>query len=45
MALKIKPQDNRSNQSNANKGTFGTNRQYNQVQGNKGAQKNPNRKG
>lgn len=29
---------------NANKGTNGVNRQYSQVQGNRGAQMNPNKK-
>ena len=40
----MKPADNKANQSNANKGSNGTNRQYDQVQGNRGKQKNPNRK-
>ncbi|WP_199915598.1 hypothetical protein [Saccharobesus litoralis] len=35
---KIKPQDNSSNMKNANLGTKGTNRQYDQVQGNRGKQ-------
>jgi hypothetical protein len=30
---------------NANKGTSGTNRQYDQNQGNRGKQKNPNQNG
>ena len=34
MAKKITPQQNQSNQQNANKGTSGTNKQYSQVQGN-----------
>ena len=38
MTKKIKPQDNSSNQQNANKGTAGTNRQYDQAQGNRGKQ-------
>jgi len=42
MAKKITPQQNQSNQQNANKGTGGTNKQYSQVQGNKGKQLNPN---
>lgn len=42
MAKKITPQQNQSNQQNANKGTSGTNKQYSQVQGNKGKQLNPN---
>ena len=44
MAKKIKPQDNESNMLNANLGTDGTNLQYDQVQGNRGKQKNPNQK-
>lgn len=44
MAKQITPQDNASNISNANKGTSGTNLQYDQNQGNRGAQINPNRK-
>ncbi len=39
---KIKPQDNSANQQNANKGSNGTNRQYDQNQGNRGKQLNPN---
>jgi len=35
---KIDPKDNSSNQQNANKGTPGTNRQYDQVQGNRSKQ-------
>lgn len=38
----ISPQNNSANQQNANKGTNGTNRQYSQAQGNRGAQLNPN---
>ncbi|MGB2742813.1 MAG: hypothetical protein WBC60_19895 [Cognaticolwellia sp.] len=38
MTNKIKPQDNAANQVNANKGTAGTNRQYDQAQGNRGKQ-------
>jgi hypothetical protein len=38
MADKIKPQDNSSNQQNANKGTSGTNPQYDKGQGNRGKQ-------
>ena len=45
MSKKINPKDNNSNQKNANKGTSGTNKQYDQVQGNKGKQKNPTWKG
>ena len=36
MAEKIKPADNSANQQNANKGTAGTNKQYDQAQGNRG---------
>jgi hypothetical protein len=39
---KIKPSDNRANQPNPNKGTSGTNKQYDKAQGNRGKQKNPN---
>lgn len=39
---KIKPADNKANQNNSNKGTAGTNRQYDQTQGNRGKQLNPN---
>jgi hypothetical protein len=38
MSGKIAPKDNSSNMKNANKGTPGTNRQYDQVQGNRGKQ-------
>lgn len=38
----IKPKDNRANQRNPNKGTSGTNRQYDKNQGNRGKQRNPN---
>jgi len=41
----ISPKNNFSNMRNANKGTAGTNKQYSQVQGNKGKQMNPNQKG
>ena len=41
-AQKITPADNQSNQPNPNKGTDGTNRQYDQAQGNRGKQMNPN---
>lgn len=40
----IKPADNESNMSNPNKGSDGTNTQYDQNQGNRGKQLNPNRK-
>ena len=42
MSNKIKPQDNSANQRNANKGSNGTNRQYDQAEGNRGKQLNPN---
>lgn len=38
MSKKIKPQDNQANMPNSNKGTSGTNRQHDQVQGNRGKQ-------
>lgn len=41
----ITPVNNAANMQNANKGTPGVNRQYAQVQGNRGAHLNPNRKG
>lgn len=44
MSKKIKPEDNRSNQLNPNHGTDGTNKQYDQNQGNRGKQLNPNEK-
>ena len=40
MANKIKPQDNTSNMKNSNKGTKGTNRQYDQRMGHRGKQMN-----
>lgn len=42
MTKKIKPEDNSSNIENANKGTPGTNRQYDQNQGNRGKQLDEN---
>jgi hypothetical protein len=42
MTKKIKPQDNSSNMKNRNKGTDGTNLQYDKAQGNKGKLQNPN---
>ena len=36
--------NNAANMQNANKGSSGTNRQYDQNQGNRGKQMNPNRK-
>lgn len=44
MSKTIKPQDNAANIKNANKGTSGTNKQYDKSQGNRGEQLNPNRK-
>lgn len=43
--MSTKPADNQSNQLNANKGTSGTNLQYDKVQGNRGAQMNPQQGG
>ncbi|WP_165794517.1 hypothetical protein [Kinneretia aquatilis] len=40
----ITPQNNAANISNPNKGSPGTNRQYDQSQGHRGTQLNPNRK-
>ena len=45
MTKKITPQDNAANINNPNKGTLGTNKQYDQNQGNRGKQMNPNQKG
>lgn len=44
MPKKITPDQNKANQQNKNKGTKGTNKQYDQAQGNRGKQKNPNQK-
>jgi hypothetical protein len=44
MGKKINPKDNESNMKNANEGTKGTNKQYDQAKGNTGTQKNPNQK-
>lgn len=44
MFNQINPSDNISNQKNSNKGTSGTNQQYDQVHGNRGKQMNPNQK-
>jgi hypothetical protein len=38
MSKKIQPQDNQSNQGNSNKGSSGTNRQNDQVHGNRSKQ-------
>lgn len=40
----IKPNNNSANMQNPNKGTKGTNKQYDQNQGNRGKQLNPNQK-
>lgn len=45
MSKKVSPSNNASNQKNANKGSNGTNKQYDQAQGNRGKQMNPNQKG
>lgn len=42
---KMKPEDNRSNMTNPNKGSTGTNTQHDKNQGNRGKQLNPNQKG
>jgi len=42
MNKKINPHDNEANQNNRNKGTSGTNLQFDQAQGNRGKQLNPN---
>jgi len=44
MSKKITPKDNAANQSNKNKSSSGTNKQYDQNQGNRGKQLNPNNK-
>lgn len=44
MSDQINPSDNISNQKNPNKGTSGTNQQYDQVHGNRGKQMNPNQR-
>ncbi|GHU91444.1 hypothetical protein FACS1894155_11100 [Bacteroidia bacterium] len=44
MSKKITQQQNVSNMQNPNKGTSGTNKQYDQNQGNRGKQLNPNQK-
>lgn len=41
MTGKIAPKDNSANMPNPNKGTSGTNKQYDQVQGNRGKQMDP----
>lgn len=42
MGKKLSPTDNHANQLNPNKGTPGTNAQYDAVQGNRGKMLNPN---
>ena len=42
---KVSPSDNSANQQNPNKGTSGTNKAYDQAQGNRGTQLNPNQNG
>ena len=44
MSYQINQNDNISNQKNPNKGTSGTNQQYDQVHGNRGKQMNPNQR-
>lgn len=44
MSNKVTPPQNQSNMQNPNKGTEGTNKQYDQNQGNRGKQLNPNQK-
>ena len=39
---KINPKDNQANQQNPNKGNPGNNKQYDQAQGDRGKQMNPN---
>ncbi|WP_185113720.1 hypothetical protein [Chryseobacterium sp. Leaf394] len=43
MSEKITPKNNAANMQNANRGSSGTNRQYDQNQGNRGKQLNTNR--
>ncbi|MBW6483670.1 MAG: hypothetical protein K0B10_11500 [Vicingaceae bacterium] len=44
MPKKITPEQNASNMQNANKGSKGTNKQYDKNHGNRGKQLNPNQK-
>lgn len=44
MSNKTKPSDNSANQQNPNKGSSGTNKEYDKAEGNRGGQMNPNRK-
>jgi hypothetical protein len=43
--MAMKPANNNANVPNANKGTSGTNLQYDKAQGNRGAQMNPQQQG
>lgn len=43
-STKIAPKDNSANQQNGNVGTKGTNKQYDQAQGNRGKQLDPKQK-
>ena len=45
MTKKITPANNSANVPNSNKGSSGTNKQYDQNQGNRGKQLNPNQQG
>ncbi|MGV3002730.1 hypothetical protein [Vibrio sp. E150_018] len=45
MSKKITPTNNSANMPNSNKGSSGTNKQYDQNQGNRGKQLNPNQQG
>lgn len=45
MKKSIKPEDNSANQQNGNKGTPGTNKQYDQAQGNRGSQMEQSKSG
>ena len=44
MGKKITPENNCANMQNPNKGSDGTNKQFDKAQGNRGKQMNPNRK-
>jgi hypothetical protein len=44
MSKKITPEQNQANMQNPNKGSSGTNSQYDQNQGNRGQQLNPNQR-
>lgn len=45
MNNELSKNDNKSNQQNPNKGTVGTNKQYDKVQGNRGKQLNQTPRG